>query len=270
MYLAIDFGGSKTLLAVFEKNGKLVDSQKFKTPPDYPAFISALEENIGKLKSKDAFELCVIGAPGRINYNNGNVEAFGSLTWTNVPLKKDVHRICKIPVFIENDANLAGLSEAQLIKQSYHKILYLTVSTGIGGILIVDGKILPEYAQMELGQMKFENDGKIDDWEDITSGKAMVKKYGKKASEIEDPGIWYAVAHHLGLGIWNINVCLTPDVIVLGGGVGAYFEKFADNLHEALVLYSTPLVPIPPLRKAIRAEEAVIYGCYELARQVDK
>ncbi len=251
MYLAIDIGGSKTLWATFSTPGPLHDSVRFETPKTYPDFIAKLRETYESLPGKADLKACVAGAPGRIDYEKGTVVAFGSLPWKDEPFQRDIEAICKLPTLLENDANLAALSEAVLIQHGYKKILYLTVSTGIGGGLILDGKITPAYAGMEPGQMKFEKNGQITDWEDITSGKAIVKRTGKRASELDDPQQWYIVAHDLGLGIWNIIVNVTPDVIILGGGVGAHFEKYADQLHDALMLYSNALAAVPPIRQAI-------------------
>lgn len=269
MYLAIDIGGSKTLLATFSASGKMLESKRFETPKNYSDFSTELKKSFQALETTDVVN-CVVGVPGRVDRSRGVAIGFGNLGWENVPLAHDIEKICGVYTKIENDANLAGLSEASLIKSAYKKVLYVTVSTGIGGVIIVNGELWPEYADMEVGHMKFENDGKIMAWEEFASGKAIVKKYGKRASEIEDPQIWHAVSHDLGLGLTNVIVNHTPDVIVIGGGVGSHFEKFADSLHESLILYVTKLVPMPELRKAIRAEEAVIYGCYELAHQSRK
>jgi predicted NBD/HSP70 family sugar kinase len=272
MYLAIDIGGTKTLLALFSTSGKMLASQKFSTPPNYPTFLEQLEKNISELKKShpDGIEACVVGAPGKIDRANGVAIAFGNLPWSNVPIHDDIKKLCRVPVAVENDANLAGLSEAILITHSYRKVLYVTVSTGIGGGLIVDGIIDPDFADAEIGHMVFEHDGKIQRWEEFASGYAIFQKYGKKASDLDDPQAWYVISRNLALGLTNAINSLTPDVVVIGGGVGAHFEKFADPLHEALMLYGTSLVSVPPLRKAVRAEEAVIYGCYELARQIKK
>ena len=268
MYLAIDIGGTKTLIASFSGSGKILQSVKFETPKDYAEFLEVLQKHLSKLKlDSSEFDLCVAGAPGLVRRKEGVVAAFGNLGWENVPLAKDLTKITGVKTVIENDANLAGLSEAILINHSYKKVLYLTVSTGIGGIVIKDGVIDPDYADMEVGHMVFEHDGKIQKWEEFASGKAIYEKYGKKASELEDTGAWYAISRNLAMGITNILASLTPDAIVIGGGVGAHFEKYADPLHEAIMLYSSKLVSVPPLRKAVRAEEAVIYGCYELAKQ---
>lgn len=267
MYLAIDIGGSKTLLAAFSSSGKLLDSIRYETPKDYQKFLAEIKVAFVDLKHESKYESCVVGVPGRIDRARGVAVAFGNLAWENIPLAKDIESITKLPVSIENDANLAGLSEAALIKHGYKKVLYVTISTGIGGVVITDGILRSDYVDMEFGHMIFDYEGKIQDWEDFASGHAIFSKYGKKASEISEPKIWRAISRDIALGLTNVIVNHTPDVVVIGGGVGTHFDKYADPLHEWLVHFSSKLVPVPELRKAIRAEEAVIYGCYEYALQ---
>ncbi|MGI9027263.1 MAG: ROK family protein [Candidatus Saccharimonadales bacterium] len=272
MYLAIDIGGTKTLLAVFSGSGKLLESLRFETPQDYPEFLEEIKNTFEKLTHRAGLKFCVAGAPGRIDRKTQSVIAFGNLPWEDVAIGAAIEEICGIPATLENDANLAGLSEAILIQHAYKKVLYVTISTGIGGIIIIDGVIEPEYADMEFGHMMFEHDGKLQHWQDFASGKAISKKYGKRASDIpaEDSGTWYAISRNIALGLTGVIANLTPEVIVIGGGVGTHFDKYADQLHEELMLFGSKLVSVPPLREAIRAEEAVIYGCYELALQQHK
>jgi predicted NBD/HSP70 family sugar kinase len=291
MYLAIDIGGTKTLLAVFERSGRLLASERFETPKDYQDFITGLEkcyrtvlkvleqkkelqgkgppenETQNKSNAKAGIKKGVAGIPGRIERKSGIAVAFGNLDWENVPLRKYIEKVCGVPVRIENDANLAGLSEAILVSHAYKRALYVTISTGIGGTLITDGVINKDYADTEFGHMLFEHEGRLQRWEEFASGKAIMKKYGKKAAEIKDPAVWYAISRNIALGLTNVVVNSTPDVVIIGGGVGAHFEKFADRLQEEMMIYGTKMVSVPPLRKAFRAEEAVIYGCYELACQ---
>jgi predicted NBD/HSP70 family sugar kinase len=270
MYLAIDIGGTKTLMATFSTSGKLLQSIRFETPNWYPDFLEEIGKTYALLDDHEKITQCVVGAPGRIDRSNGNVIAFGNLPWENVALAREIGHICHVPVAVENDANLAGLSEAILVRHAYKKALYITISTGIGGVVITDGIIEPEYADIEFGHMMFEHDGRLRAWEEFASGRAIFEKYGKKASEIEDHGTWYAISRNIALGLTNVIVNLTPDVIIIGGGVGTHFDKFADTLHEELMLYGSKMASVPPLRKALRAEEAVIYGCYELACQIKK
>ena len=121
----------------------------------------------------------------------------------------------------------------------------------------------------ESGQILLEHDGKMRTWESFASGKAIVKKYGKRASEIEDERIWRAISKNIALGLVQLIAVVQPDVIVIGGGVGSHFEKFKKPLNEILKKYETPMVTIPPVVGAINAEEAVVYGCYHLAKMSD-
>src|SRR5215210_4214802 len=142
MYLAVDIGGTKTLLALFSDSGRLLDSVRFETPPQYPDFLKKLEKTYEDMQhDKGKVISCVAGAPGRIDRDKGVVVAFGNLGWENVPLMRDLKKITGLPTAVENDANLAGLSEALLIQHGFKKVLYVTISTGIGGIIIKDGRI---------------------------------------------------------------------------------------------------------------------------------
>src|SRR3989304_7232261 len=143
MYLAIDVGGSKTLLAVFSERGQLVNKQKIKTDPDYSRFLSQLETVLGEEQfKKQSISYCCCAIPGRVDRQNGVGVRFGNLTWQNVPIKKDLENIMVgVTVWVENDAKLGGLYEAVLVHNEYKKVLYLTIGTGIGIALITNGVI---------------------------------------------------------------------------------------------------------------------------------
>lgn len=267
MYAAIDIGGTKTLVAVFTEDGKLKEQQKFPTPPEYDSFISELAANVAKLSTPD-FKAAAVAVPGLIDRKKGLGIAFGNLAWEHVPIQADVERVVKAPAVIENDANLAALSEARPLADKYKKVLYVTVSTGIGSGFIIDGKIAPQFEDAEVGHMLLEHDGKLQRWQDFASGKAIVAKFGKKASEIPaaDSDAWYIIARNLAVGLIDLIATLTPDAIVIGGGVGKHYDKLIDRLNEQLKIYDNPMISLPPVLKAKRAEEAVIFGCYEIAR----
>lgn len=267
MYLAIDIGGTKTLLAVFSLSGELIESQKFLTPKDYGKFKYELKKSIEESFGKHEFKIACCAVPGRLNYKSGIAEGFGNLDWQNILIRADVSDILGIPVLVENDAKLAGLSEAQLVLRQYKKVQYLTVSTGIGGGLIIDGKLEPNFELSEPGHMMLEHNGKLTKWEDFASGRAIVKRYGKKASEIDDPKTWHSITKDLAAGMIDVIAMVQPDVVIIGGGVGTHFEKFGKMLNDELKKYENPLVPIPPIVGAKRPETAVIYGCYELIKQ---
>lgn len=264
MYGAVDIGGTKTLVAVFDAGGAIIEQRKFETPKKYDAFIKALEDCVSQLTTTDFLAACV-AVPGMVDREAGIGRDFGNLPWQDVPVQADCEGIFRCPVLLENDANLAGLSEALAVPE-YEKVLYITISTGIGTGFIVGGKIDPSMEDMEGGQLLLEHDGELVKWESFASGKAIVAAYGKRASELDDPAAWQTLSRYFAMGIIDLLAITQPDVIIIGGGVGAHFDKFEKFLGESLKKYENPLVPIPPIRQAKRAEEAVIYGCLELAR----
>lgn len=266
MYGAIDVGGTKTLLAVFDDSGTVIEQAKFPTPPEYDDFLQELRSSWHKLENHDV-RAVTIAMPGSVDREHGIVHAFGNLTWRDVPVHADVEKITHCPVLIENDANLAGLSEALLLYPGYRKTLYVTVSTGIGTGIVVGGTIDPAFADSEGGDIMIEHNGIIQKWESFASGKAIVARFGKRASELEDPEAWKAISRDLAVGMLDLIAVLQPDVIVIGGGVGAHFDKFGKFLIAELKKYENPMLPIPPIKQARHPEEAVIYGCYDLAKQ---
>lgn len=268
MFAAVDIGGTKTLVAVFDAHGKIVEQAKFPTPGDYEDFKTELAKTVEKLATNN-FLRVVVAVPGRIDRKNGVVLAFGNLDWRNLPFQQDMEPIFNTPVILENDSKLAALSEAILVKKEYRKALYVTISTGIGAGLIIDGKIDKNFEDMEAGHMLLEHNGRLVDWEDFGSGRAFQQKFGKLVGEVsvDDHEAWYWFARNIAIGLVALMATLTPDVIILGGGAGAHLEKFKDRLDEQLKIYENPMFAVPPIIKAKRAEEAVIYGCYEYAKQ---
>jgi predicted NBD/HSP70 family sugar kinase len=265
MYLGIDIGGTKTLVACLDQAGVIQESIKFPTPQEYGNFLNELAKTVANLSTTE-FAACGVAAPGRLDSKKEIGIVFGNLPWKEVHIKSDIHRMLRCPVVIENDANLAGLSEAMLLKKKYSRVLYLTISTGINiGFIVnqhIDSDITPE-----AGDIVMERGGKLVTWEHFASGKAIVKRFGKRASDIDDEETWRKIAHDFALGIADLIAVVQPQVIVIGGSVGVYFDKYGDLLKAALKQFETPMTPTPPIIKAGRPDQAVVYGCYDLARQ---
>ncbi|HKU18330.1 MAG TPA: ROK family protein [Candidatus Saccharimonadales bacterium] len=265
MYLGIDIGGTKTLVAVLDADGVIQERAKFPTPEKYTDFCSELAKIVDKFSTK-TFVACGVGVPGKMDRKHGVGLDMGNLPWHDIPVQKDLEKLLHCPVVVDNDANLAGLSEAMLVKHRYNRVLYVTISTGIGTGIIVDRVIDPAFADSEGGQMPLEHNGKLEAWEDFASGKAIVRRFGKKAQNITDEKTWRIISHDIALGLIDLIAVVQPEIIILGGSVSTYYGRFRHPLHEALANYATPLVPIPPIKEAERPEDAVVYGCYDLAK----
>jgi glucokinase len=266
MYLGIDVGGTKTLIAVLDDHGVIKEHLKFPTNKNYAAWRNHLAEVVDELTIKK-FTACCVAVPGRINRIKGIGLDMGNLPWHDVPVKSDLQKLLDCPVAVENDANLAGLSEAMLVKE-YSRVLYVTISTGIGTGFILDKAIDPAFADSEGGQMLLEFHDRLEPWEDFASGRAIVTRYGKRAADITDAATWKHITHDIALGLINLIAIVQPEIIVLGGSVGTYYSRYKKPLRDALARYATPLVPIPPIKQASRPEEAVVYGCYDLAKNI--
>lgn len=265
MYLGIDIGGTKTLVACLNNKGIVIESVKFPTSQVYTEFLKELAVTVANLATSKFLGTCV-AVPGRIDRQKGTVIALGNLPWSQRPIQHDIQKIVKCPVIIENDANLAGLSEAMLITQ-YACVLYITISTGIGTGIITNQEIDPEFWDSEGGHILLEHNGTLQQWEDFAAGSAIVKRFGKLAGEITDSKSWDIIVDNIAIGLYDLITFTQPDAVVLGGGVSTHFEKFGPKLVERLKSLSTPLTPIPPILKAQRPNEAVIHGCFYLAKK---
>ncbi|HEY5442447.1 MAG TPA: ROK family protein [Candidatus Saccharimonadales bacterium] len=265
MYVGIDVGGTKTLVAVLSDGGEIVEKHKFPTAKDYDEQLAGLRGAFDSFEQRQ-FTAGAAGIPGRIDRKHGVSLGSPNVTWANQPVQADCEKIFGCPFAVENDANLAGLSEAMLHKE-YETVLYFTISTGIGTGVVRGQRLDPGFLDMEGGHLVLPYEGTLTDWEDFASGRMIYQRYGKPASEINDETAWKSIAHNLGLGFFNNIAIVQPDLIVVGGGVGTYFDHYGKYLTAELKQYEIPLVPIPPIVGAQRAEEAVIYGCYDLAKQ---
>lgn len=266
MYLGIDVGGTKTLVASLDDTGVIQEQFRFATPQKYEDFLVELARNVAQLSTSD-FKACGIGIPARIDRTHGVGIAFSHLDWHNVAVQADIEQLVHCPVALENDSKLAGLSESMLVKD-IRKVLYVTVSTGIGTAYIVDQHIDPEQAGSEGGHILLEHEGKYQRWEDFASGSAIYKKYKTPVKDIDDARILRTIARNIAIGLIDLIAITTPDVVIFGGSVGTHFPKYSQYLQEYLEKYDNPMIELPKLQAAGRPEQAVVYGCYDYAKQL--
>jgi predicted NBD/HSP70 family sugar kinase len=267
MYLGIDIGGTKTLVASLKDDGSIADMAKFSTPQDYQQFLKELKHSLSEFSAKE-FAYCGIGMPGIIDRTkNASTWSGGNLTWKNSPIAQDVEAIAGCPVIVENDANVAALSEANLVKDDYRTVLYITLSTGIGSGFVVDGNLDPNTLNAEVGHMIYPYEEGYRTWEQLASGGTIVEEYGQRAEAISDPKTWEDITERIAMGLVNLSAALTPEVIILGGGVGAHLDRFQQYLNTQIKRLAPNGVHVPPILQAQHPDEAVLYGCYELAKQ---
>jgi predicted NBD/HSP70 family sugar kinase len=267
MYITVDIGGTKTLLAVVNDHGEIVEENKFPTPKDYDHWLLELRNAAAHLEHHE-FKAGGIAAPGRIDRNHGRVLRCGNLPWKNVPLQADAERVFKCPVVVENDANLAGLSESMLHPKD-NTVLYITVSTGIGTGVASHQKLDPSLLDSEGGHILLQHKDSYVSWEKLSAGSALHKHFGKNVGDIlpGDKTAWKYIAHHIAMGLLNNIAIIQPDIVIVGGSVGSYFKNYGELLQAELEKNATPVVKTPRVIAAQRPERCVTYGCYDLAKQ---
>ncbi len=267
MYLGVDVGGTKTLVAILDNHGAIQESRKFPTPKDYAHFLLELRHVLAHMQHHD-WSAAGVGIPvAWYDREEGIAERFGNLPWRDVPIQADLEKVLRCPVVIENDAKMASLSEAMLVRDDYERVLYVTISTGIGYGLTVNGVIEENIGDGGGRTIMLPHHGKIVPWESFASGKAIVQRFGKRAEDISDAATWHLIVHNLKLGFLELIAVTQPDIIIVGGSVGNYFERYEKFLRDELKSCETPMLKIPPIMKAQRPEQAVVYGCYDLAKQ---
>jgi len=268
MYVGIDIGGTKTLVAKLSEEGKIIDSRRFASDHDYDRFLHDLGENLSQLGVEGRPAVCA-GVSGLLDRKAGTVHALGNLPWKDKPIRDDISKLMDgSPVIIENDSRLAGLSEARLIMDKYDDILFMTVSTGIGGAFIQEGRIARALQDTEMGKMPLLYGEEYVQWEEFAGGRGVVKRFNQKASEITDPASWRIIGENIAYGLGAVCSVIQPDVVILGGSVGKYADKYSGAILAFLDKHLHPVVRRPgAIVAAQRPDEAVIYGCYDLLRQ---
>ncbi|HYE81491.1 MAG TPA: ROK family protein [Clostridia bacterium] len=277
MLVGIDLGGTAIKAGLVDRTGRILiqSSIDTKVGRDYKLIIGDMIKQIEKLLSDhgsrvEDIESIGIGAPGLMNYKSGYVIYCTNLFWNNIPLGAELQEYFRKPVYIENDATVAGLAESLFgSTKGVSDSVFLTIGTGIGSGIIINHKVYSggHFAGSEIGHMIIGdnfydcNCGNNGCLETFASATAMIKyaahrleKDGVK-SVIMDKAAGFVeninakiifdaakegdslgketvdrMIRYLSIGIINICNILDPEIIAIGGGV----SKAGDYLIERL------------------------------------
>jgi glucokinase len=245
---AIDIGGSKIGVAVVDAQGSILAQAETPTSPElgYRAGFARASGLLRSLSNKCGASIDGIGAgsTGPIDPETGVYGVVGTLPgWEGSPLAADLEREFGVPVAVENDADAAALGEAAWgAGRGSRSLIYVTISTGIGAGIILDGKLYrgARGAHPEIGHHVLDASGPVcycgtnGCWESLASGPAMEAAMGeaqgeklsaRRICELARQGDLLALkavqreAHYLGLGLANLVTIFCPRTIVLGGGM---------------------------------------------------
>jgi fructokinase len=235
----VEAGGTKFVCAVatVAADGRAVEIQtqeRFQT--------TTPEESIGRVirffrDQALRAEAIGIGSFGPVDLDPesatyGYITATPKPYWSNADLVGPIGRALGVPVGFDTDVNAAALGEWRWgAAQGLANFVYLTIGTGIGGGGMINGRLMHGLIHPEMGHMRLPHDWEADPFpgrcpfhgdclEGMASGPAIKDRWGRRAPELaDDHPAWDLEAHYLALGLTNLICTLSPQRIILGGGV---------------------------------------------------
>lgn len=210
------------------RDGEALDkTMVVNTPASYEEGIAELKRYVSALAEGETIDALAGGLAGAFSQKRMSLVSSPNLAdWVGRPICSELETFFNAPTYVENDAALAGLGEAlRGAGRGFEIVAYVTVSTGIGGVRVVQGKIDAKSVGFEPGHQTIDADQTMmPDADgiflgDYISGKGLVKRTGKNPKEIKETGFWDGLAKILAFGLNNVCVFWSPDIIVLGGSM---------------------------------------------------
>lgn len=254
-------------VAVSSDKKEISNSKIIPTPKDFDKGIQAFKQIADQLGGEPIKGVSG-GIAGPLDSEKTMLLASPHISnWVQKPLKDKLEKVFNCPVSLENDTALVGLGEA--LKGSgvgYPIVAYITVSTGVGGVRIVEGKIDENALGFEPGHQIIVPDGNPCNCggkghlEAYVGGSYIEKIYGQKAENLKDPKIWDEISKYLAIGLNNTIVHWSPDAIVLGGSVikSLPLNKLEQHLSQTLTIFTKH----PPIKPATLGHNAGFYGAF--------
>ncbi|OQX88678.1 hypothetical protein B6D60_01585 [candidate division KSB1 bacterium 4484_87] len=260
LFVGLDLGGTNLKYALGNKNGELLIDRSRPSKADvsreavFDTMADAINEMIGEAeKIGERIVGIGVGSPGSIDFENGRLigDTPNIVNWSDVPIKATLEKKFALPVFTDNDANIMALAEARNgAAKGYRNVLCLTLGTGIGGGILLDGKLWrgSHFSGAEVGHMIIKYGGRLCNcgnhgcFEQYASATGLVKNFieiiEEKGIKDQFPEINPKLIFKLGLenhpialeaisltleylaaGIASIANVIDPEIVVLGGGI---------------------------------------------------
>jgi len=302
--VGIDVGGTNIKLGLINRQGRIVSRSSLITKRfvrNKGQLISALCETVKKLISdnklkKSDIEGIGIGLPGLIDPRKGVVKFLPNIPgWKNVALKRILEQKLKIPTFLDNDVNLITLAEWKFgAGVGVSNMLCLTLGTGVGGGLILDGKLYrgEGFVAGELGHMPLNESGPkctcggVGCFERYVGNKTLEKNAAKvfkkniKFQQINKMAakgnktalkFWGTTGTQIGNGLIGVINLLNPTLVIIGGGISNNYKFLSTNIKK--VIKTRAMTVQAKMAKVVRAklgDDAGIIGAQVLVKGINE
>jgi glucokinase len=267
--IGIDIGHNSIKIAVVKIQGQTMTSKTFPIIPDQTKdyLISKILEAIKDIRQTVAADginpICIgTAAKGFIDHMSGIIIGpdQGIKGWTDVPLAKIINQETGLPAYVGNDANMMTIAEHRFgAAKGYENIIFVALRTGIGGGIIVNGKLYRgvnnsggEVGQMIINYSAEKSDkGITGSYEQFASASAVIRRYGEETGnheqtlscrdifELSYKNVPYAVkvvnenARLVGIGLANLITIFAPEIIVLGGGMSEANDNYLSMIRSS-------------------------------------
>jgi glucokinase len=239
MYIIADIGGTNTRIAGTRDLESFGTPIIFDTPQEYDAALEKIMSVAQELTDGQRIERAVFGLPARLTNDGRSIVGAKHLpAWKGKSFADNIENALGTTVILENDTSIVGLGEAVYgIGVGVASVMYLTVSTGVNAAHIVNGTINTSYQGVSTGRQYVSMDNPITTWENMISGTAIKKKYGKHPRDLgKDWTGWEELARIVAFGVHNTIMHWTPELIILGGSmfneIGISVERVRFHVEE--------------------------------------
>lgn len=302
--VAVDIGGTHIRVAVYEPDSITpVAHQRTRSLANEPGVYDRLEQAIESVWPQGNVRAIGIASPGPLDPHTGTILATPNIPeWDNFPLTASLSQHFKVPAYLDNDANMAGLAEWQFgAGRGHEDIVYLTISTGIGGGVISKGCLLQGFHGMgaELGHMIIDPEGPLcgcgqrGHIESFSSGPSIARYVavqlaaGKASSLQSEPSVgtvqiaeaaragdalaisaFERAGHYLGIAVANYLAIFDPSILIFGGGVSQVGELLFKPFEESLRTHTfhPHYLDNLTITRAALGDDAGLLGALALAR----
>jgi len=276
VYVGLDIGGTKLMAAAYDEKDNELQRVKYPTPTPYLECLDLLHKMVSEVAGKNS--ILGIGAAigGPLNSEKGIVSPLHQTEWRNIPLKDIMESKWNCPFYVDIDTNVAALGEYHMGGYKEKYFLYLTLSTGMGGGYLINGKVYQGKAHPEVAHQtinyRCKNPERItcacgvpDCLEAIVSGRGIQRIYKKSAEKLL-PEEWDEVAYNLGQGLRNIAAILSPEIIIFGGGVSVGGGIDFINSAKKYMNEHCKLVVPPELKLSCLGYDTALLGAVYIAK----
>lgn len=255
---ALEAGGTKMVVAVGNENGEIIDRSSI--PTKSPEITMPKLVEYFKSSKIDALG---IGCFGPIDLNResstyGYITSTPKLPWRNYNIVGKFTEMLKVPVGFDTDVNASAIGEGTWgITNDVRNSIYITIGTGVGVGVLIDGKPLHGMLHPEAGHILLAKHPKDtfkgccpyhdNCMEGLASGPAIEARYGKKAYELTDnEEVWELEGFYIAQALVNYILTLSPQRIILGGGV-MHQEQLMPIIHREVLRMLNGYINTPEL-----------------------